>query len=195
MSELSQATFYSGKSMRGTFLPGDWLIFERIPFSSIKRGDILTFFDKTEKRLVHRVIQINTKGIVTQGDNNLSPDADFLIKESMIGRVIDFERNGKFHKVWNGKLGLVRAWVLHERLHFICGAKFFLKKPYRMIKKTGIVVKFWHPKIATIIFETPDGSLVKYIHKGKTVASCWTNTNRWWFKRPYDFVIDPKRKQ
>ncbi|HEX7502902.1 MAG TPA: hypothetical protein VF451_05745 [Acidobacteriota bacterium] len=63
-----------------------------------------------------------------------------------------------------------------------------------MLKKTGIVSRVWHPRIETIHFQTPEGPLVKYLHKDRTVASCWTDTNCWWFRRPYDFVIDPKAK-
>ena len=89
---------------------------------------------------------------------------------------------------------MMRAKVLHGRLHIIRAAKFFLRKPYRMLKKTGMVAKFWQPEIETIYFETQDGPLVKYVHKGRTVASCWLDSNRWWFRRPYDFVINPKAK-
>jgi hypothetical protein len=194
MDDTAQAPFYSGNSMAGTFLPADWLIYETVSFCSLKKGDVLIYDDQTEKRIVHRAVQIKKEGIVTQGDNNPEPDAELLEAECLIGKAIRFERNGKTHKVWNGRLGLLRARILHGRLHVIKAAKYFLRKPYRLLKKTGIVKKIWRPEIETIYFETQDGPLVKYTHNGKTVASCWVDSNRWWFRRPYDFVIKPKVK-
>jgi len=132
--------------------------------------------------------------LITRGDNNPKNDEDLVTEKNLVGKVTHYERNGKIHKVWNGRLGMLRARVLHGRLHFIKALKFFLKRPYRILKKTGIVTKLWRPEIETIHFETQDGPLVKYVHKGRTVASCWTDTNRWWFRRPYDFIIDPKAK-
>jgi signal peptidase I len=194
MGDTTHVPFYSGRSMSGTFLPSDWLIFETIPFNLIRLGDVLIFHDKVEKRIVHRAIQIIKEGVVTQGDNNSKPDIELLEAECLLGKVTHYERNGKIHKVLNGKLGMMRARVLHGRLYAIKAAKYFLRKPYRTLKKTGIVAKLWRPSIEIIHFETLDGPLVKYIHKGKTMASCWTASKRWWFRRPYDFVIEPKLK-
>jgi len=132
------------------------------------------------------------KNIITRGDNNPKNDAERVTEENLIGKVTHYERNGKVRKVWNGRLGMMRARVLHGRLHIIRAAKHLLRKPYRMLKKTGIVAKLWRPEIEIIHFQTQDGPLVKYVNKGRTVASCWTESNRWWFKRPYDFVIRPK---
>jgi hypothetical protein len=89
----------------------------------------------------------------------------------------------------------MRAKVLHGRLHIFKSAKFFLRKPYCLLKKTGIVSKLWQPQIETVYFATQEGPLIKYLHNGQTVASCWVETNRWWFRRPYDFVIGPKLKK
>jgi signal peptidase I len=194
MGDMTQAHFYSGHSMAGTFLSADWLTFAVIPFTSIQRGDVLVFHNEAEKLIVHRVVRQTQEGIVTQGDNSLEPDPEFLTPEHVVSQVIHRERNGKTYNVQNGRLGMLRARVLHGRLHFIKALKFFLKRPYRILKKTGIVTKLWRPEIETIHFETQDGPLVKYVHKGRTVASCWTDTNRWWFRRPYDFIIDPKAK-
>ena len=128
--------------------------------------------------LVHRIVKLIKKDFITRGDNNPKNDEEPVTEENLIGKVTHYERNGKIHKVWNGRLGMMRARVLHGRLHIIRCAKFLLRKPYRLIKKSGIVAKLWQPEIETIYFETQDGPLVKYIHKGRTVASCWTKTNQ-----------------
>jgi hypothetical protein len=61
------------------------------------------------------------------------------------------------------------------------------------LEQSGVVLRIWQPEIETIQFQAQDGSLVDCAHKGKTKASGWTGTNRWWLERPYDFVIDTKR--
>ena len=76
------------------------------------------------------------KGFITRGDNNPKNDEEPVTQENLIGTVTHYERNGKIHKVWNGRLGLMRARVLHGRLYLIRAVKFFLRKPYRMVKKT-----------------------------------------------------------
>lgn len=181
--------------MYKTFYKADFLKTEKISINELQNGDVIIFQkiekNKTKNILVHRVLSISKNKLVTRGDNNPKNDEEPVTEENLIGKVTHYERNGKTHKVWNGKLGLLRARVLHGRLYLIKATKFFLRKPYRMLKKTGIISKLWRPEIETIHFETQEGPLVKYIHKGRTVASCWTDSNCWWFHRPYDFVIYP----
>jgi signal peptidase I len=194
----TDSLFYSGRSMAGTFIGCDRVKVEKNKINEIKIGDVVVFISacegEKETHFVHRVVSFVDKSLITRGDNNPKQDEEPVTEENLIGKVTHYERNGEIHKVWNGRLGLLRARVLHTRLHVIQTAKFFLRKPYRMIKKTGTVAKLWRPKIETIYFETQDGPLVKYTHKGRTVASCWTETNQWWFRRPYDFIIRPKLK-
>lgn len=184
--------------MYNTFFEADFLKTEEISINELQNGDVIIFheIEKIVKKsvLVHRIMLILKDRIITRGDNNPRNDKEPVTKENLIGKVTHYERNGRIHKVWNGRLGMMRARVLHGRLHVIRAAKFFLRKPYRILKKTGIVSKIWRPEIKTIHFATPDGPLVKYIHKGRTVASCWTDSNRWWFRRPYDFVVGPNFK-
>lgn len=183
--------------MLGTFKPGDRLRIENLPFALIKKGDTVVFVGAkrdSDDFVVHRVADESPASLVTRGDNSSSNDEEPVTEKNIVGKVTHYERNGKIHKVWNRRLGMLRAKVLHNRMHVIKAVKFFLSKPYRMIKKTGIVAKLWRPEIKTIQFETQDGPLIKYIHKGRTVANCWVESNRWWFRRPYDFVIGPKLK-
>jgi signal peptidase I len=195
---IQDAYFFRGTSMAHTFRNGDYIFFQKASVSELKYGDAIVFdcqnSEEIKKQCVHRIIGKSNKNLITRGDNNPKNDEEPVTEENLIGKVTHYERNGKIHKVWNGRLGLMRARVLHGRLYTIKAAKYFLRKPYRLLKKTGIVSKFWRPEIETIYFETQDGPLVKYVHKGRTVASCWLDNNRWWFRRPYDFVIGPKVK-
>ncbi len=187
--------FYRGSSMKGTFSPGDKLIIEKIPFARIKKGDLVIFSREAAENndfIVHRVADIAPDGLITRGDNCRGRDIGLVTEEKVIGRVIRFDRMGKIHQARNGWLGLLRAGTLHGRIQVAHAAKFYFRKPYVLIRNSGIVMKLWHPEIETIFFETAHGPLAKYVHEHKTVATCWIERNRWWIKRPYDLIIRPE---
>jgi signal peptidase I len=187
--------FYRGSSMKGTFKPGDKLIIETIPLIQVKRGDLIIFRiigQEREDFIVHRVVDLTPKGLVTRGDNCLEQDKELVAEENIYGRVIKYDRKGKIYRTWNSRLGMMWAGALHGRLQIIRNLKFFLRKPYLMIRESGIVAQLWQPEIEVMHFETPDGPLIKYVHKGRTVAIYWTEENRWQIQRLYDLVIWPR---
>ncbi|MFO7685067.1 MAG: S26 family signal peptidase [Desulfobacterales bacterium] len=181
--------------MRGTFKPGDKLIIEKIPYKRIKKGDLIVFGRKggdEDDFVVHRVVDTISNSLVTRGDNCSGNDKDLASEEIIVGRVIEFDRLGKVRKARNGRIGALRAAMLHGRLQLSKSLKFFLKKPYLIIRKSGLIAKIWQPEIDVFQFETSNGLLVKYVHNDRTVAICWAGENRWWLKRPYDLVLRPK---
>jgi hypothetical protein len=178
--------------MKGTFRPGDKLFIEEIPFVQIERGDVIVFCGKSEGKdepIVHRVVAKCSTGLIMRGDNNSKNDASPVTEKDIRGRVDRIERKGKSRRVSNGRAGLLRAEVLRIKLHVLQAIKFFLRKPYRLIGRSVFVAKLWQPEIEVIRFETPDGPLLKYLHKGRSVATCWPKKNRWSFKRPYEFFL------
>lgn len=179
--------------MKGTFKPGDKLIIEKVSFNQIKNGDVLIFRRMHEKQsdfIVHRVVSRSLKGFVTRGDNSIISDKDPVLGDDISGRVIRYNRRGRILKVHNGWLGQIRANLMHIRLHLIISLKFFLRKPYIRLKKTGIIAKLWQPNVRIVQFETPVGPLIKLIHNSKTVAIFWKGKDRWPVKRPYDLIIN-----
>jgi len=187
--------FYRGSSMKGTFKPGDKLVTEKVFYDQIKKGDLIIFgreADENSDFIVHRVADIAPDGLITRGDNCRDRDIGLVSEEKIIGRVIRFDRRGEIHQARNGWLGVIRAKVLHGRIHIARGVKFFFRTPYLLIRNFGILKKFWHPEIEIIHLNTPDGSLDKYVHRGLSVAIHWIGNNRWYLKRPYDFIIGPQ---
>ena len=118
-----------------------------------------------------------------------------IYNSNIIGKVIKYDRMGKTCKAWNGGLGRLNALMHHFRQHIIRIIKFFFRKPYCMIRKSGIVTKLWHPEIEIIHFDTPNGPIVKYMHKGKIIAIYWAEKDSWKFRRPYDLLIELKQKK
>jgi signal peptidase I len=186
---------YRGPSMAPTFRPGQ-VLYVRTQAHNMTRGDVIVFQNHSANgHIVHRVISILPGGFATRGDGNLHTDPDPIHPNQVIGRVEKVSLRGLIRPVVGGWRGLWLARILHTILLVKRLLRRGLSRPYRWLKRSGILIKLWHPELETIYFETQDGPLVKYVHKGKTVASCWTKTNRWWFKRPYDFVVDPKRNE
>ncbi len=181
--------------MAPTFLPGQ-VLYINSQKKDIAPGDVIVFRQQEGKGwAVHRVIAVKQDGYITRGDNNLCADPAPILPEQVVGKVVRVDSNDRIDPLFGGWRGQWQGRFLRTRL---LGKRLLRKglgKPYHWLKCSGLVAKYWKPKIEAIRFETPDGALIKYIHKGRTVASCWTDTDRWWFKRPYDFVIDPRAKR
>jgi signal peptidase I len=186
---------YRGPSMAPTFRPGQ--ILHVCPQArDIAPGDVIVFHGQNGiGHVVHRVISVSPEGFITRGDNNLLTDPDPILPNQVVGRVGKANFGGQARSVVGGQRGLRLARMLRLMLQIKRLLRRVFRWPYHRLKHSGIVAMVWRPEIETIYFETQDGPLVKYVHKGRTVASCWLDSNRWWFRRPYDFVIGLKLKR
>ncbi|MFD0768761.1 signal peptidase I SipW [Bacillus sp. CGMCC 1.60114] len=86
-------TVLSG-SMEPTFLTGSIIAIEPTKDGSkYKKGDVITFKEKDNKLITHRIIDVkNTNGQVsyeTKGDNNNGPDLQPVLAENVVGKYAD----------------------------------------------------------------------------------------------------------
>ena len=193
MLQNDHIRIYWGRSMEGTFHTGDRLILEPVSINELKKGDVIVFkrldFGDTKKDLVHRVITISEKGVITKGDNNLYKDTMLVTSNNLVGRVTHIERGENQLKVQNGLSGLRRARFLHLRLPIKKIIWGICRVPYRSLKKSGLVSKIWRPDIKKIHIKTAEGDSIKYIHRKRTVAQIWPELGCSRCKKPYDLVI------
>jgi hypothetical protein len=131
--------------------------------------------------------------LVTRGDHCRLTDQDPVTEATFIGRVKEFDREGMVLRPRNGRKGSFHSQRIRLQMLLTDALKSLLKKPYRRLRKSGIVARIWHPDLETLRFDTSAGALIKFIHHGKTVASFWQNEKRWSFSRPYDLLIDTKQ--
>jgi len=63
-------------SMEPTLTDKDWLIFQRVPFGQVRKGDVISFYCPMDGvPVVHRVVERLDDGrLITKGDNNPLPD-------------------------------------------------------------------------------------------------------------------------
>jgi hypothetical protein len=143
--------------------------------------------------VAHRVTGLVAGGAILRGDGNSRCDVDTVFEQDLLGRVSYYERNGKVRPVANGPRGLARARLLHlwygGRRTLWRSVTFVGRIPYRWFKRSGIVRYVWQIPIERILLQTPDGPLIKYVHRGRTVAQWWPETGKMIYVRPYDLVI------
>jgi hypothetical protein len=178
--------------MLGTFKPGDKLTIGRIPFSQIKKGDLVVFRGAApdpDQFVVHRVTGVTASGLATRGDNCHQADQDPVHADVIIGRVKAFDRNGAKRRAWNGGLGMLRARAIRLRRSFLGVLKAALRTPYRALRKSGIAARLWRPELVKIDFATPAGPMIKLVRNGQTVATFWIGQKTCCCKRPYDLLL------
>lgn len=185
--------FYRGSSMKGTFKPGDRLFIEEVSFKQIRRGDLIVF---TYTRhgicdfVVHRVRNIKANTLIMRGDNSRVNDHKPVNEQDIVGRVRGYERDGKSETVHNHISGRLRAVLLHTWFSVRLAVKRLFKAPYRVLSQSGLLKKIWRPEITTVGFQTPQGLLIKYLYKNRTVAAHWIDRDKWICRPPFALILD-----
>lgn len=80
-------------SMEPVFYPGDIVVVDKMPASSVKVGEIVEYRNQQEKiNIVHRVIDVegsgNQESFIFKGDANQSPDINPVAPQAIEGRVV-----------------------------------------------------------------------------------------------------------
>jgi hypothetical protein len=188
---LTRCFVYTGPSMMPTLKPGQ-LLYVRPAAHDIAVGDVLVFVDAArEGHVVHRVISLVGAGFTTRGDNNNRTDLLPVSPKQVIGRVEMVAKIGQIEPLTNGRRGLLRAQIGWATRRFDNGLRWAFHLPYRWLRQSGIVARIWRPSLTKISLETETGTLVKYVHHGKTVACWWPAQNRLDCQKPYDLVLRP----
>lgn len=95
----SQAVVISG-SMIPAIDINDIVVYKDIPYEEYKVKDVVIYL-RGEKRICHRIIDIEGDQVITQGDANVIPD-DPVNKEQLQGKIV----------LTIPKIGVVTRWLL-----------------------------------------------------------------------------------
>ena len=78
-------------SMEPMIKPGDVILIQKIDGTTVKVGDVIQF-QRDNILISHRIIEVlevdEAKAYRTKGDNNSSPDDDFVKPEQIMGRIL-----------------------------------------------------------------------------------------------------------
>jgi signal peptidase I len=195
---------YCGGSMKQVFQFGDRLVIAPTDIADIRPGDIVVFHQVHGQqvspgsiaRVAHRVIAITPAGLITRGDNNQFPDG-IVPAHKLIGRVTHVWRDGELHTVQSGRWGLVRGQSIHFGIMSVQRVRAGIWRVaawlghdfYRWLRRSGIVARFWHPRITKIRLITNKGSVVKYVCGNRTIACWYVEEDRFWCRKPYDLIL------
>ena len=196
------AYFYRGASMRGTFRAGDYLTVIPVALREIRPGDIVIYrkpmsVPDDDDTVAHRVIKVMPGGLIMRGDFNPASDLTVVMEEDIVGRVARFERRGKTRAVIGGRIGLLCGRWFHvwhpARLRFqrairrrvVPLGRWF----YHWLRTSGVIARVWRPPLTRISLTTPHGPIVKYTHRGRTVAVWWSQRRRLQCRKPYDLIL------
>ena len=179
--------------MRGTLAEGDGVRIEAVSCESLRRGDVVAYRSAGQV-VVHRIVGRRNGAWITQGDGNWRRDAAPLAPERFIGWVTARERAGKTTPVAGGSAGLRRAAWLHVSAFARWTALAALAPLYRLLRASRAAALVWRPRILAVRFSAPGGSIVKYVHRGRSVAQWNPHAERWTCRKPYDLLLSrPKR--
>lgn len=187
--------YYHGDSMRGTFYLGDRLVVVPPSQEIISVGDVIVFSrmngpdDKEE--IIHRIDAISENKFITRGDNNLYRDISLVQPDQVIGKIVMVERNGQRQEVVGGSLGLWRVKPRWLWLKVDYWLRRLYRKPYRWLRLSKIIPNLWPIEINEMQIKTDRGPLIKYIYKGRTVATWETSRKLFECREPFDLVIFP----
>ncbi len=160
--------------MKRTLKNGDFLLIEYCPTENFYRGDIIAYRDEIKPKLnriiSHRIVNIKGEKFFTKGDNNKNPDMISVNTNNLIGKVIAYERNGKFHRVIGGMPGLIKARIWYFFCH--SGYLFFTKIKWILSAKiiSESINRFWEHRIQKIKVNTKEGPVIKWIYRNRTLA-------------------------
>jgi len=191
---MVQPRFYRGSSMAGTLRPGDLLLVRPVLFSDVAVGDVVVFRverrENSEQVLVHRVTAIDRAGLLTRGDSNPRPDPQPVKEHALEGVVDEVERSGRRVLIVGGKAGLRRVRLVRVRARLWRAARSLGGPGYRLLRRSGLVARFWQPRLRSIAVLTRRGSALFFLHRGRCVARWWPAEDRLDCRKPYDLAID-----
>ncbi len=207
--ETNERSIYRGRSMLGTFRPGDALVLEPTPLAAIRPGDVVIFRGSSPAGdpvdVVHRVISLSGAGLVTRGDANRVMDNEPVRAENLRGRVSRLERDGRSLRVAKGPLALLlvqlrrsgsTGWLVIKRMLRAAG-----RRPYRCLRQSGLVRRLWRPEVVLLALPTygeqvgGKGWFIKYVHKQRTVAWWRPGLKHFRCRKPYDLVLSSPKNE
>lgn len=182
---------YRGSSMLPTFKPGQ-VLYLRPEGYTPQPGDIVVYRSHGQY-IVHRVKIVKDGNLVTRGDNNPRDDEFEVSIDQVVGVVDQKDDWGKNERVPGGSYALLRAMLRWKTREIFTKMLPVIGAPYRWLKASRLLKHIWNPQVTMVQMKTSNGDVVKYVVRGKTVATWHQQESRFQYKRPYDLVIFPPR--
>jgi len=182
-----------GPSMNPTLKSGDLL--QVIPYDGkkVRRGDVIVFHSpENSRKITHRVISIDSKGIKTKGDNNKRIDPWVLSHDNIIGRVIYVQRGRGCRRVYWGPIGQLFVAIV-KAIRLIDSVISYLLRPvYQQLARAGIFRRWLHGllDIRVISFNRQEGTELQLLMGQQVIGRLPPGRSRWQIRRPFRLFVD-----
>jgi signal peptidase I len=184
---------YMGPSMRPTMKAGDLL--EVTPYQNrkIRVGDVVVFGAMgKDHKVVHRVINFDSSGATTQGDNNKYPDTHVVPEDEIIGRVALIHRGNRKIRVRGGRLGKSHGSRLRAGNRINRSATSFFRPAYHKVARLGLMrntLSRWvRPR--AISYKRPEGTEMQLVWGPWVIGRRKAGHDKWVIRRPFLFIVD-----
>ena len=182
---------YHGPSMNPAFKLGDRLMV--IPCKAVRVGDVVVFQSLDGKHyIVHRVVEIDSRGVITRGDNNNDIDKRILRPEEITGQVVAYRRGCRTVRIPGATTGILYArtrWFVQIFKRRLFG---LLQPLYRRMSDSGIFRRVlpsrFKPKIVS--FRKADGVEMQLLLGKKVIGRRRQGWDCWQVQPPFRLFVD-----
>lgn len=189
----TQLVAYGGNSMKPTLREAELMEVSPYHDRPIRRGDVIYFtgHDKVTA-VVHRVIGITDKGVMTQGDNNPTADEHMPDQAQIIGRVTAVWSGMRKRIIRGGWQGHLIGLSLHGLYWLDDNISSRLSPVYQALCKNGFLSRILPPSLRPWIVQVKVDGKAQFllfwvgimIGRYSDAGSCWI------IRRPFRLVVN-----
>lgn len=184
---------YRGSSMNPLLKDRD--IVQVCPYNGkkVRRGDVIVFFSTEEaKKIIHRIISFNMKGIKTRGDNNRDVDPWILKHDDIVGQVIYVQKGNRERRVFGGPTGILSAHIGRAINMIYSGISFLLKPIYSWLSQTDTLRKLMPFLVKTkiVTFKRPSGTELQLLMGRYVIGKLPSGKDQWQIWRPFHLFVN-----
>jgi hypothetical protein len=185
--------YYTGISMGPTLRSGDVLDVDSSAGVEVRCGDVVVLgpIGAGQKYVIHRVVSTRGGAIVTQGDNNTTPDAMTFSRADVVGKVTHACGDRGRRRVVGGLRGRVRARVLRLRRVVHGGLRTLLRPVYKVLELPAWAGLLPRPAgLRVISIRRESGEEHKLLWGRRTIGRRLPGESRWRIRRPFKLFVD-----
>jgi signal peptidase I len=188
---MARELLYSGLSMNPLLQPGD--VLQVVPYEGrkIREGDVVVFpYPRTRMTMVHRVVAVNSSGVITKGDNNSALD-DWVLKPSyIVGQVAAIRRAGQIFPV--PREVPASLYLLKARQWFSQASSRLLQPVYHRLAQSGLfhgyLAAWMKPRL--LYFPRSEGHEWQLWLGSLLIGRKLPTQSYWTIRRPFRLFVD-----
>lgn len=192
-ADAGPALFVRGDSMRPLFRPGDRIVFIPCRAEELRRGDVIIFTPPDQgERVVHRVVSTGRGGIRTRGDANPRRDPGEVRQESLVGRAVYAERDGRPIPVAGGPVGCLTVACIRAFRRCDHAASYLLHPCYRVLARCGIFRVLLPPALRprVVSFKRDGAREMQLVLGRRIIGRRPAGAGAWTIRRPFRLFVD-----